>query len=176
MLCYFLVSYLPTCSLSFFGLNDPVDLKKGFLIKVFCAVFIGVITHLFWDGLTHSDSRTLLFSDFLAQSIQIGSITTSVHTLMQVLSSILPLPIICLMIYKYFKQYKIKKTYTQPLILSVFALGVCFVLLSLGNNIVEIWTNPNYLLFAFAVQDFMKSELIINVLCFVYILFIFKKG
>lgn len=93
-----------------FAIQDKIQLtsmykKLRFLGMSVVAIILGIVTHLLWDGLTHADARTLLFYKQLAQPIHIFGIDTSIHMVAQLLSSIIPLPIILVMILRYYRRY-----------------------------------------------------------------------
>lgn len=93
-----------------FAIQDKIQLtsmykKLRFLGMSVVAIILGIVTHLLWDGLTHADARTLLFYKQLAQPIHIFGIDTSIHMLVQLLSSVIPLPIIILMLTRYYRHY-----------------------------------------------------------------------
>lgn len=118
----------------FLILNDFIELpswqkKIFFIVMIIVAIVIGIVTHLLWDGFTHADARTLVFYKPLSQNISVFGYTTSIHMLLQLLSSAIPLPIIGCMIYRYVKQYrvsvlaiKIRAIFILCIVLSVFSV------------------------------------------------------
>ncbi|SDB93999.1 DUF4184 family protein [Acinetobacter boissieri] len=98
----------------FFVLNDPIELptwpkKLFFIMMTVVAIIIGVATHLLWDGFTHADARTLIFYEQLSKNISLFGHIISVHMLLQLVSSAIPLPIIAYMTHQYVKQYRVTR-------------------------------------------------------------------
>lgn len=115
----------------FFALQDQIHLptwraKAGFVCMLLLAILLGTATHLLWDGFTHADARTLFLYDQLSKNIQIAQYRISVHMLLQLLSSAIPLPIIGYMIYRYAQQYRVisqAKQYGAVILLGVVMCG-----------------------------------------------------
>lgn len=94
-----------------FGVYHPLNLNSvakslQFLVGISCGLIVGNATHLIWDGLTHVDSRTFAFHDFLGQIITIGQQQYPLHRLLQVGTSILFLPVVLFMLWQYVKQHQ----------------------------------------------------------------------
>ncbi len=115
-------------------LNDPIELpnlksKFLFFIQISFGLILGNITHLLWDGLSHSDARTFIFADFLAQNIQIFHQTYPMHRVLQIGFSVVALPILFYFCQQYYRQYHVDYLYTkkmrQMILLSfIFVLGL----------------------------------------------------
>ena len=92
------------------GIRHPLGLQSvktclSFIVAMVIGLMLGNATHLIWDGLTHVDSRTFAFHDFLSQRLQLGTQSYPVHRLLQVGTSILFLPVVLYMIGRYWRRY-----------------------------------------------------------------------
>lgn len=90
----------------FFNLSHPIELKSrgqylSFIMLSAIAIMLGAASHILWDGLTHLDSRTYAFYDFLSQNISFGAFTYPVHRVLQIFSSIIVLPPLLWMLHSY---------------------------------------------------------------------------
>ena len=68
--------------------NWTLYFKKRWFPIIIC-VIIGIISHLLWDGFTHETGLFVKYFPFLTASISLTSFQIEVHTLFQVLSSII---------------------------------------------------------------------------------------
>ncbi|MBF7696522.1 DUF4184 family protein [Acinetobacter rathckeae] len=113
-----------------FALNDPIDMptwrkKIFFIVMTIVAIMIGTVTHLLWDGFTHADARTLVFYEQLSKNISVFGHLISIHMLLQLLSSAIPLPIIAYMIYRYVKQYRVSVLFVKKSAVMILCIVVC---------------------------------------------------
>ena len=77
-----------------------------FIISIVFAVVIGVCTHILWDGLTHVDFRSFVFKDILKQDISLFGEVYPLHRTLQITTSILALPLLGWMQYRYYQRYQ----------------------------------------------------------------------
>nr|WP_174507398.1 DUF4184 family protein [Acinetobacter sp. Marseille-Q1620] len=113
------------------GLQDTLKLynfKKilTFSIMIILSIIIGTVTHIIWDGLTHSDFRTIAFHSFLQRPVTLFQYTFPMHRILQITSSVIALPFIFWMIYHYYLKHKTPQT------TSIKTTRFGLVLLSLG--------------------------------------------
>lgn len=121
-----------------FALNDPIRLptwrkKVFFMLMMVLAIMLGTVTHLLWDGFTHADARTLLFYDELSKKINILGHFISVHMLLQLLSSAIPLPILAYMVWSYAKKHHVHRMSIHIVAIALIVVLMC----ALG--FIEVW-------------------------------------
>jgi hypothetical protein len=68
--------------------NWTLYFKKRWLTIIIC-VIIGIISHLLWDGFTHETGLFVKYLPFLTATISLNTFQLEVHTLFQVMSSII---------------------------------------------------------------------------------------
>ncbi|WP_445116472.1 DUF4184 family protein [Acinetobacter sp. WZC-1] len=100
-----------TAIFRFLGLHQPLNLTSlnqiaGFILSTLLASLIGIATHLLWDGLTHSDFRTIAFADLLDRHISLWGQPYPVHRILQIASSVIALPFLAWMCVHYYQQHK----------------------------------------------------------------------
>lgn len=115
-----------------FAIQDKLILstrraKIHFVALSLLGIILGIVTHLLWDSLTHADERTLLFYHQLAQPIHLFGIDTSVHMVLQLLSSIIPLPIIAVMMRHYYQQFHTDRRLIQKTLIIFNGLIIILV-------------------------------------------------
>lgn len=96
-------------------------------IKVLVSLFIGVITHLLWDGFTHVDGLFVDLWPFLSTSINIASYDVPVYYLLQILCSLggmiaVGFVVLRLPVLSYASKGQHKHKYFWPLLLLLFTL------------------------------------------------------
>jgi hypothetical protein len=96
-------------------------------IKVLVSLFIGVITHLFWDGFTHVDGLFVGLLPFLTTSVNIASYQVPIYYLMQILCSLGGMIAVCFVVIQlpvlsYTSKEQNKSKYFWPLLLLLFTL------------------------------------------------------
>ena len=116
----------------FINISHPIKFEDPqafilFLIYVIISIIIGTSTHIIWDGLTHLDARTFAFHQVLALNMSVLGHSFPVHLILQILSSILTLPILGWMSLKYYRHHKsnlIRPTAIKLFAYSLFALAI----------------------------------------------------
>lgn len=123
----------------FCGIQHPLNINNFFSAFKFglgtmFAVLIGVCTHILWDGLTHADFRTVIFKSFLSKDISLFGHIYPLHRTLQIGSSILVLPILGWMLYRYYQRYqqhlKVRK--------NVVLLGWGLTILSILSGLISV--------------------------------------
>ncbi|OTG67346.1 DUF4184 family protein [Acinetobacter silvestris] len=120
----------------FIGLEKPLNLVSlskviGFLLSLIFASIIGIVTHLIWDGLTHSDFRTFAFEHFLNSPVKLFEYTYPMHRILQIGSSILALPFLGWMSVHYYFKYKQNKPIHSKI--KIYAALLLFLTLLSGG-------------------------------------------
>lgn len=133
-LCWYFI--LRPVLYDYFKIKQPLNiygLDAGckFILQLIVAILLGEVTHILWDGMTHADTKNLFFRQFLEQSMNIWGLNTHVYMVMQIASSIVPLPIIGYMMLHFYKahvvhetKHIIPKTWVTVLLLSSCAMGM----------------------------------------------------
>lgn len=144
----------------FLNLSHPLQLHslKQYISFIFfsaISIVLGASSHLVWDGLTHLDYRTYAFNEFLDQQVHIGTHAYAMHFVLQILFSIIALPPLIWMLFKYIKRHTVTVRKTQSWIrYYAWSLFACSVLSgSLGywlfaNSVLPtlVHTDPYYYL------------------------------
>lgn len=171
----------------FLGLQHPLNIQGltsalRFLLAVILSILIGNATHLIWDGLTHTDYRTFAFYEVLSQPVMLLGHMYPLHLLLQMASSIIPLPILAWMGWHYYQQHcqhfpvsAAIKHYFYRLMVLASALGL-FVLWNYVRHIPsEIWATNPYFYIGRSINIFMQGWLIIITLGCLLFLFLQHK-
>ena len=164
------------------ALQDDLNLQTvnqfcGFVIACIIGVMIGSITHILWDGLTHDDFRTFAFQSLLSQDILFLGRSYPVHRFLQLSTSILSLPILAWMCYRYFSQHRVpKRDSTSFVVLSLvvllsLAVG-CFSLFRYWQQIdPQLWHTDTYAITGKAINYFCRGFLVsFSLACLIFIL------
>ncbi len=186
--CLWYGLFRPTLS-SCLSLKDDLNISNflyfcRFLGLICIALIIGNITHLLWDSFTHLDSRTLIPLPFFEPTISLFNRQYSYAFILQIVSSILPLPFIFYMIHQYYKKYKnpsISLKNQQKFILCSLALSIFigFIALSYYASQIsyEVWLNHQYYFLGRMLNKFTQAALIcFSLCCIVYQYKYFKKN
>ncbi len=160
----------------FLGLDDPLKIQGiiaylVFLLGMILAILLGNVSHLIWDGLTHVDNRTFAFHDFLSQPAPlIGHVGREypLHFVLQIASSVLPLPILVWMGWRYYQQHQ-QSTIVRPRIKNYFYillfLSLSYSLFSLWNYAhqipAELWTAHTYFFTGKSINAFTQGWLMV---------------
>lgn len=111
-------------------IRDPlhingIDAYCDFFLKLCLTIILGAMTHIFWDGFSHDDTKNIAFKGFLAEPIVILNIHTKIAMLMQMLFSLVPLPIIFYMLYHYYLDHQCigKKRKIYPILIIACVIG-----------------------------------------------------
>lgn len=168
-------------------LKDDLNISNIFSLVKFLgyvsfALIIGNVTHILWDGLTHLDSRTLISFSFFESSISVFNRQYSYYFLLQILSSILPLPFIFWMILRYYQKHHQKKLVQNHhgfLLMSIFISCLAgFIYLSDYALKIhpEMWINHPYYFLGRMINKFTQASLLcFSASCLIYQFKKFKK-
>lgn len=126
-------------------IDDPLDLYHffawlKFIMAIGFALILGNATHLFWDGMTHVDFRTLFGHEFLKQSVSLLGFTYPLHFVLQITSSAVTLPILLWMCHSYLQQHRcILKTPIKykKMIFIITAFSVLMGAISTGHYLLQ---------------------------------------
>lgn len=165
------------------GMVKPLNLYHfnqfiSFTLRVLIALVIGIVTHLIWDGLTHSDYRTFAFEDFLNQKIIVLDHQYPMHRILQIGTSIISLPLFIWMILKHVKHYKqadpvspkIKRFAWWLLTLSMLSGFITYLYFNETVGF-EIWQTDLYHYIGLSINRFFKAWLITFSLgCLIFLL------
>ncbi|NNP72938.1 phospholipase [Acinetobacter defluvii] len=96
---------------AFSGLNKPLNINNlnnfsGFILGIIFSIWVGVATHILWDGITHVDFRTFAFKEILSYPIHIFQHSYPLHRVLQIGMSAFALPILLWMIYRHHQHYR----------------------------------------------------------------------
>ncbi|WP_130804411.1 DUF4184 family protein [Acinetobacter ihumii] len=163
------------------ALQDDLNFKSlhqfcGFAIACMVGIMVGCVTHIVWDGLTHDDFRTFAFQDFLGQALVFFGRTYPVHRFLQLATSIVSLPILGWMCYRYFIQHRIAQQRSFFLLLSLVVLLSCAtgsyaVFLYLQHIDPQLWHTETYVITGKAINYFCRGFLIsFSLSCLIFIL------
>lgn len=130
---------------TFIGLEDDINLHNvkafiKFCISICIAIIIGVCTHIIWDGLTHADFRTIFFKNILEKNIKIWGSSFELHMVLQIITSIVTLPLLIWIIFRYYQMYKIKNKINRRVMFSGWGLVLLSIVIGL-----------------FSVRDYLRS-------------------
>lgn len=111
----------------FLSLNDPIQIHSWlatlrFVLMLCLAIMLGAATHLIWDGLTHSDFRTFAFEGFLNREVSLLQQQYPMHRVLQIASSIVVLPVLIWMCWRYYSQHHHPATQTRRVIIYATSL------------------------------------------------------
>ena len=186
--CIWYGLFRPTLS-SCLSLKDDLNISNflyfcRFLGLICIALIIGNITHLLWDGFTHLDSRTLFSLPFFESEISLFNRQYSYAFILQIVSSILPLPFIFYMIHQYYKKHKnpsISLNNQQKFILRNLTLSIFIGFIALTYYATqisyEVWLNHQYYFLGRMLNKFTQAALIcFSLCCIVYQYKYFKKN
>ena len=170
-------------------LKDDLNISNIFSLVKFLgyvsfALIIGNTTHILWDGFTHLDSRTLIPLPFFESTISLFNRQYSYAFILQIVSSVLPLPFIFYMIQQYYKKHKtpnISLKNQQKFILCSFALSIFIGLIALSDYAsqisYEVWLNHQYYFLGRMLNKFTQAALIcFSLCCIIYQYKYFKKN
>ncbi|ENU80962.1 hypothetical protein F975_00820 [Acinetobacter sp. ANC 3789] len=155
----------------YFRIRDPlqiigIDGYCDFFLKLSIAIILGAITHLLWDGFSHDDAKNIAFKEFLSQPIVFLNIQTKVSILTQVLFSIVPLPIIFYMLYRYYKDHKdalqarsICSLFIIRCVMGAMICGVIHIEKLTENHVYEIISWFSYQILSTSVFSFFRGFL-----------------
>lgn len=102
--------YRPTLY-AWLNIDDTLNIKSinlfcSFILVCLMGILIGSATHIVWDGFTHLDYRTIAFHQALAQNIPLFGYSFALHEILQIVCSILAMPIIFWMMARYYAQHQ----------------------------------------------------------------------
>lgn len=169
------------------ALQDELNISNIFsFFNFFCfsclALLLGNATHILWDGLTHLDSRTLLSLAFLEQKFILFNQEYSAHFILQILSSILPLPFIVLMISRYYKKHyqpHLKRKNHLNFLYICLLISFCIGMIGLSFYAVNIqhisWINHQYYFIGRMLNKFNLAFLLSFSFCCILYQCIFSK-
>lgn len=137
---------LRPCFYRFVGIQHELRLDSAmrifkFLTGTILAVLLGTATHLFWDGLTHADFRTLFFQNFLSQNVALLGHPFPLHRILQIGTSALALPLLAWMSWRYYQTYQ--QHFPVSLKIRRFAIGL--FIFSLLGGLVSVWDYARYI-------------------------------
>jgi hypothetical protein len=153
-----------------------------FLCFLIISILLGTLTHILWDGLTHHDARSLLPISFQQLQISFSTRTFSFSSILQFLSSIIPLPFIYHWIKKYIKKHKCTtpspsishKPFKFYVFFTVF--GGSISLFHYVQNIdPTIWSNHQYYFLGRMLNKFAQAAFIAFALCCAFHQFRYMK-
>lgn len=147
---------------------DSFKSALGFLLAVVLGLLLGNATHLIWDGLTHVDFRTFAFHDLLSQPVSWFSQTYPLHFILQIGSSLLALPFLLWMCWRYYQRYRqhwpVSRRVKQAaaiLIGLAILLGAYSVWDYARYFSDELWYSHRYYFLGRAFNEFSQGALII---------------
>ena len=153
-------------------LEDDLNLSHfnqycGFLIACIMAILVGSATHIIWDGLTHDDFRSFAFQEFLSQNMTFLNRSYPVHRFLQLATSLLSLPILAWMCYRYIRQHRIAQPVSGRvsvffgimLFISLFS-GSIFLLHFSNSLDPQLWHTNTYAITGKAINYFFRGFLI----------------
>lgn len=150
----------------------------GFIICSCLALLLGTATHIIWDGLTHADFRSFAFKNSLETPIHIFGQTYPLHRILQIATSVIALPILARMIYRYYQRYQQHlavstqvKRWGYSLASLTFLSGIISVFDYLRYLPWAIWRNSLYVLIGVSFNEFTQIALIVFSLGCVLFLF-----
>ncbi|WP_151980872.1 DUF4184 family protein [Acinetobacter guerrae] len=163
------------------SLQDDLNLATfsrfcSFCIACILGVIIGCATHIIWDGLTHDDFRTFAFQGLLSQDILFLGRTYPIHRFLQLTTSVVSLPILGWMCYRYMIEYRIQKQRTSYRSLSLtiflsFAVGGFFLFSYWQQLDTQLWHTDTYAVTGKAINYFSRGFLIcFSLSCLIFIL------
>ena len=169
--------YRPTL-FRWFSIQDHLNIKNfsqrvRFIFYCCIALMLGNATHNIWDGLTHLDSRTLWHFDWMQYQFSFLQKTYSAPFLLQISSSILPLPILFWMAKIYISKHQIKVESAQihDFLISLFLAliaGTIALFFYFKNLNLEMWQNHTYYFSGRILNKFSQAFLIIFTCCCLY--------
>ena len=172
----------------FLNLSHPIELDSfrsycSFIALSAVSIMIGASTHILWDGLTHLDYRTYLFYDFLGQKISIGTFNYPMHFILQIVSSILTLPILLWMCLKYYQNHKqhihipikLRLFFLLSLLISITA-GFCAVWNLHLQIPAERWNSERYFYIGRSINEFSQTGLILMSIACLLLLFFDRRS
>ncbi len=184
LLWYFI--YRPI-SYRFLGLKDPLQIKSfddvvSFSLMSCFAIMLGTATHLIWDGLTHLDFRTFAFKDFLAQDIALLGFHYPLHFILQIGSSIVPLPFLFWMCRRYYRTHQHPSSVSKTMqIISVMSCVISVIagLIAVWHYVHSIspehWRSEQYFFIGKSINEFMQTGLcVFTASCLLVLLFNWK--
>ena len=147
------------------------------------AVVLGAATHLVWDGLTHLDFRTFAFETILAENISLLGTHYPLHFILQIASSILTLPILVWMCFRYHQAYKqncvvpngIKLFVLSSLFLSIIA-GIVAVWKFQSLISTELWNSDRYFFIGKSINEFTQVSLCLFSFACILLLFFDRQS
>ncbi|MFV5265051.1 DUF4184 family protein [Acinetobacter courvalinii] len=185
-LCFCLLWYIiyRPVTYRFLSLKDPLNLTSfdrviTFILMSCFAIILGTATHLIWDGLTHLDFRTFAFKETLAQSISLWSFSYPLHFVLQIGSSIIALPFLIKMCWRYYKThhhhhpvpFRLKGLALICIVLSVF-YGLLSVLDYSRHIRADLWKNEPYFFIGKSMNEFTQAGLTVFTMACVLFLFL----
>ena len=139
----------------------------GFCLACMVSVILGCVTHIVWDGLTHNDFRTFAFQHFLSHETHFLDKPYPVHRLLQLGTSILSVPLLLWMCYRYIRRHRVhpRSAYSKQiffmtsLLLCIF-IGVLFLSNYAQQTSPLLWQLDPYTFTGKAINYFSRGFLI----------------
>ncbi|MBK0064529.1 MULTISPECIES: DUF4184 family protein [unclassified Acinetobacter] len=167
------------------ALQDDLNLATfnqfcGFCIACIAGILIGCATHIIWDGLTHDDFRTFAFQHLLSYETHFLGKSYPVHRLLQLGMSILCLPLLFWMCYRYIQKHRVSQIDSR--LLPLFFNFVLLLSLCTGGYLAfhylqqidpQFWQTDTYAVTGKAINYFSRGFLLS--FSFACLIFIFLK-
>ncbi|WP_151768866.1 DUF4184 family protein [Acinetobacter colistiniresistens] len=164
------------------GIQHPLhihsfDQAVAFILMNCFAILFGSATHLIWDGLTHLDFRTFAFKELLAQNISLLGLNYPLHLILQIGSSLITLPILMQMCWRYYQQHKgtqpssIQERWFFVISLIISTISAFLSIWDYSRHIpASLWNSERYFFIGKSINEFTQTGLsLFTVSCLLFL-------
>ena len=113
--------------------TNPVEYSLSNFMRVGLAVVLGSLTHIIWDGFTHSNGVFVALFTWMADDVTVYNVSIAWYKAFQYISSLIGLPILAYIFYKNIKLNKPAKVKRAT------GYSIAFIIMLLGAPALLGW-------------------------------------